>query len=104
MAEPELNFDGPWYRQFDEWSRKQLRPRPFTNDAVTRASYGLSITLARKPGMPRHFEQVTVRHVITKTRDELLALGQIGPQTMKVVMAFLEAHDITELGPANASR
>ena len=104
MAKPELNLDGPWIDQLDEWVRQQPKPLPFSIDAVDRARYGITVLLTGMPDMPPHSEKITVRHVITKTRDELLALEQVGPKTMEVVDAFLEAHNITELGPANASQ
>lgn len=104
MAKPKLDLDGSWLDQLDEWVHQQQKPLPFSVDAVNRASYGITVLLTGMPDMPPYCEQITVRHIITKTRDELLALKQVSPKTMEVVEAFLKTYGITELGPVNASR
>ena len=101
MAGLELDLDGSWADQIWDWII--AAPLLSTVDAIDRAR-SITVSFTAMPGMPKRYEEVTVRQVITKTREELLALDGVGPKTMEVVDAFLEAHGITELGPANASR
>lgn len=103
VRRPQLDLDGSWVDQLDEWVRQQPKPLLFSIDALDRARYGITAPITTEPGMPLRCEKVTVRHVITRTCEELLGLGQIGPKTMEVVNAFLKAHGIKELGPANTS-
>jgi len=101
MPKPQLDLDGPWTEQLDQWIRGLRGSYHYSIDALCRARDFITYDLA---GSTSGSGDVSVRQVITKTRDELLDIEQVGPKTMEVVDAFLSAHGITELGPVNAAQ
>jgi hypothetical protein len=96
-AKPTLDLDRPWVKQFDLWIRDYPGSLPFSNEAIDQARF-IILCLSGTQSLPPDYEKITVRQVISRTEQELLALKGIGPRTMRVIKAFLEFYDITELG------